>query len=125
VAQRHYSFIYPVLNELGGCLWYLLQHGQVHAAFDEPQDLQTAEQCLAVLERVYTSGTPPVTQTMREDAEVTLLVAAWFHSRPNELGRTLSPEVAKERLRAMCGGIGLPGLPQAKARKGLPRINLL
>ena len=37
---------------------------------------------------------------MREDVEMTLLVASWFRSRPDELQRTLSPEEVQERLRA-------------------------
>jgi excinuclease ABC subunit C len=102
VAQRHYSFIYPVPNQEGGCSWYLIQRGQVHAVIDEPRERRAAEECLALMERIYTSSTLPIAQAMYEDVEVTLLVAAWFHSRPHELQRTLLPESAEERLREVC-----------------------
>ena len=99
MAQRHYSFIYPAPNQEGGCSWYLIQRGQIHAVVDEPRDRRAAEECLALMGRIYTSSTPPVTQAMQDDVEVTLLVAAWFRSRPHELQRTLLPEEVKERLR--------------------------
>lgn len=99
IAQRHYHFVYPVASQQGGRLWYLVQRGQVHAALEEPRDPQAVQRCLALLERVFTSGRRSATQTMREDAEMTLLVATWFRSRPDELQRTLSPDAAKERLR--------------------------
>ncbi len=95
--QRHYNFIYAALGREGGCLWYFIRRSQVHLAIDEPQDRAAAEECLAAIERIYT---PPVNQAMREDVEMTLLVASWFRSRPDELQRTLSPEEVQERLRA-------------------------
>ena len=100
-AQRHYGFIYPVAGREGGCLWYLLRSGQVCRAADEPHDREAAEECLAAIERIYTGGTPPVNQVVREDVEMTLLIASWFRSRPDELQRTFSPEEAKERLEPM------------------------
>jgi len=41
---------------------------------------------------------------MRQDVEMTLLVAGWFRSRPNELQRTMPPEAAMEKLWAVCTG---------------------
>jgi excinuclease ABC subunit C len=98
-AQQHYSFVYPVPGREGGCLWYLVRRGQVCLAIDEPHDRETSEECLAAIERIYVGGAPPVTQATREDVEMTLLVASWFRSRPDELQRTLPPEEVRERLR--------------------------
>jgi excinuclease ABC subunit C len=100
-AQRHYSFIYSMAGREGCCLWYLIRSGQVCLAIDEPHLCEAAEECLAAIERIYAGRTPPVNQVMREDMEMTLLVASWFRSRPDELQRTLSPEEAKERLKPM------------------------
>ncbi len=100
-AQRHYSFIYPALSREGTCLWYFIRRGQVQLAIDEPHSRLAADECLAAIERIYTGGTPSVNQAMREDVEMTLLIASWFRSRPDELQRTLSPDEVKERLRAM------------------------
>jgi excinuclease ABC subunit C len=97
-AQRHYSFIYPIPSREGGYLWYFVRRGQVHLAIDEPHDRETAEDCLAAIERIYVGGTPSVNQALREDVEMTLLVASWFRSRPDELQRTLSPELVQGRL---------------------------
>ena len=98
-AKRRYSFIYPVPGREGGCLWYLVRRGQVCLAIDEPHDRETAGECLAAIERIYVRGTPPVNQATREDVEMTLLVASWFRSRPDELQRAFPPEEVKERLR--------------------------
>jgi hypothetical protein len=86
----------------------LIYRGQLLAAIEEPQDRQAAEECLAMLERTYPSRTPPVTQPMREDAEMMLLVAGWFRSHPEELERPVLPETAKEGLRTNCAGIRTP-----------------
>lgn len=113
VAQRHYSFIYPVPGHHGGCTWYLLRHGQVYAACAEPHDRQTAEACLAAMGRLYTAASP-ATQTPREDVDQTLLVAAWFRSQPDELQRMLSPEAARQKLQNLCGeGRPIRGLASA------------
>jgi len=108
VAQRHYSFIYPMPNQEGGCSWYLIRRGQVHAVVDEPRERRAAEECLGMMGRIYTSGTLPITQMMQEDVEVTFLVAAWFRSHPHELQRTILPEAAEERLREVGGQRLLP-----------------
>ena len=78
-------------------MWYFIRHGQVHLAIDEPHDRVAADECLAAIERIY----PSVNQAMREDVEMTLLIASWFRSHADELQRTLSPDEAKERLRIM------------------------
>jgi excinuclease ABC subunit C len=104
VAQRHYSFIYPMPNQEGGRSWYLIRCGHVNAVVDEPQERRAAEECLGMIGRIYTSGTLPVTQMMQEDMEVKFLVAAWFRSRPDELQHALLPEVAEAKLRQICGG---------------------
>jgi excinuclease UvrABC nuclease subunit len=98
-AQRHYSFIYPVHGGNGGCLWYFVHSGQVCQVVEQPLGFEAAEQCLAAIERIYRSRRATVDQAMREDAEVTLLVASWFRSRPEELQRTFSIQAAMERLR--------------------------
>lgn len=108
VAQRHYSFVYPVLNQQGRCSWYLIQRGQVRAVIAEPRERRAADECLALMERIYRSSTRSVTQAMQEDVEVTLVVAAWFRSRQHELQRRISPEAAEERLRRVCGRRRLP-----------------
>lgn len=108
MAQRHYSFVYPVFDQQGGCSWYLIQCGQVHAVIAEPRERLAAEECLALMERIYTSSTRAVTQAMQEDVEVTLLVAAWFRSHPHELQRTILPEAAEKRLREVGGRRLLP-----------------
>jgi len=79
----------------------LIRSGQVCLVIDEPHDCEAAEECLAAIGRIYTGGTPPVNQAMREDVEVTLLVAAWFRSHPDELQRTLSLDEVKDRLKPM------------------------
>ncbi len=102
-AERQYSFIYVVQSREGRRSWYLIQRGQIHAVIDEPRDRLPAEECLAMMERTYTGRTLPATGATREDAEMTLLVATWFASRPAELQHTLSPAAARERLRAAVG----------------------
>jgi excinuclease ABC subunit C len=103
-AQRQYCFLYPLQRGQGQSLWYVIHRGQVHAAIAEPRARETAEQCLALIERVYARSTSSVIQAMREDVEMTLLVAVWFRNHPDELQRTLSPEAAKERLQAIRAG---------------------
>ncbi len=98
-AQREYNFIYPMPSRDSGSTLYLICRGQVVAAVDEPRECQTADQCLAVIEEIYGSGKSLAAQTAREDVEITLLVAGWFRSRPNELRRTLQWEAVKEELR--------------------------
>jgi excinuclease ABC subunit C len=98
-AQRDYSFIYPVPNRSGGCVWYYIHCGQACFAIGEPKDREAVEECLSAIDRIYTSDT--VNQAIREDIETTFLVASWFRSRQDELQRTLSPETIKKQLRGM------------------------
>jgi len=102
VAQRDYSCIYPVPSRDGGCLWYFVRRGQVCLVIDEPRDREAAEGCLLAIERMYTGGSLPVNQAVREDVEMTLLIATWFRSRPDEIQQAIPPEKVKERLRAKC-----------------------
>jgi len=67
---------------------------------DEPRDRACADTCLVAIERIYKGGTPPVNHAMREDVEMTHLIASWFRSRPYELQRTILPEAIQARLRA-------------------------
>ena len=91
-AQRRYNFIYPVSGHQGGCSWYFIRRGQVCLAIDEPRNRRAARECLAAIARIYADDAPPAADAPREDVEMTLMVASWFRSRPEELQRTLSPE---------------------------------
>jgi excinuclease ABC subunit C len=101
-AQRNYNFVYPLQGIRRKSVWYVINRGQVVAAVFEPRTQKAAAQCMAVIERVYARSTPSILD-MQEDLEMTLLVARWFRSRPEELSRTLPPDIAKEKLRAMIG----------------------
>ncbi len=101
-AQREYSFVYPMPRRDGGYTWYFIRRGQAIAAIDEPVERQTAEQCLAMIEEHYGAGKSLASTAARDDVEMTLLVAGWFRSSPDELKRTLLPDKAKEKLRTIC-----------------------
>jgi excinuclease ABC subunit C len=101
-AQGHYNFIYPVPRRAGGDTWYLIRRGQTVAAIDEPVERRAAEHCLTAMEQVYGSGASLAQSAGREDVEMTMLVASWFRSRPEELKRTLLPARANKRLQAIC-----------------------
>jgi hypothetical protein len=79
-----------------GQTWYLIRHGQVLAAVDEPRESLAAVQCLDLVEQTYDCAPPT---GARDDVEMTLLVAGWFRSRPEELRSTMSPNAAREWLR--------------------------
>jgi excinuclease ABC subunit C len=100
-AQRHYNFIYPLQGNRQQSIWYVINRGQVHAAIFEPRTRKTAKQCLAIIEQIYARRTPSITETLREDVEMTFLVALWFRTRPKELKNTFSPDAAKDKLQAM------------------------
>jgi excinuclease ABC subunit C len=96
-ARRRYNFIYPAPGQHGRSLWYFIRRGQVQLVREAPQSREDCAQCLAALKRIYATGSVPLDQATREDAEMTLLVTGWFRSRPDELRRTLSPEAVASR----------------------------
>ncbi len=81
-AQRDYSFIYPLPNGTGGHTWYFIRAGDVVAAATERR------RALALIDEVY--GADGIVKP--DDVEVTLLVAGWFRSRPEEMLRTVLPK---------------------------------
>ncbi len=99
-ARREYSFIYPAPRREGGQTWYFIRRGEVLAAMEEPRGQREASRGLDLVEEIFANGKSSVASAMPDDVEMTLLVAGWFRSHPDELQRTMPPAAAKEKLSA-------------------------
>lgn len=97
-VRTGWRFVYPVAGYGGRELWFLIDGGQLAAAIRAPDGAEPAERCLGLLDTVYASGPRPVEPGRGEDADMLLLMSEWFRRYPGELGRTMAPDVASQRL---------------------------
>jgi hypothetical protein len=102
-VQNDNSFVYQMPRPDGEESWYLIRHGQVVAVIDEPRDGPAAKRCLNAVEQTYGCG--PLAG-MREDVEMTMLVAGRFRNYPDELRRAISPDASSDRLRTIGADAG-------------------
>jgi hypothetical protein len=106
-VRRTYSFVYPLPSYGKGESWHLIHRGQVMAAVPAPRGRRSAAECLRALDAVYCDGPRTLGQTSPEDPDLVLLVTQWFRARPEELARTLRPDLARQRCReAFAGSAG-------------------
>jgi excinuclease ABC subunit C len=92
-ASRH-SFVYVVRGHDDAEWWYLIHGGRVRAVVAAPHDETSRREAAQRLKAVYgqkaAAAFPPGTR----EIDGVLLVAAWFHRRPEEQRHTLEPAVA-------------------------------
>lgn len=87
VAQRDFSFIYPMKSHDGGERWYFINGGQVLAQCRAPACPATRDAARLILKSVITT---PTWGDRHDRADYLFLVAAWFHRHPDERERVLS-----------------------------------
>lgn len=95
-ARERFSFVYPLPDYDGGVRWYLVDRGHVQGAIRAPRGRRAARQCLRLLESVYAGENAGPARPPVEDPDVLLLVTGWFRRYPEELGRTIAPEDARQ-----------------------------
>lgn len=96
-VRQTYSFVYPIPSYARGESWYLIHRGQVVAVAPGPRGRRATNRCVQAVDAVYAQNPPTLSQTTPDDPELILLVSQWFRTHPDELGRTLSPEQAKNQ----------------------------
>jgi excinuclease ABC subunit C len=102
-AREQLSFVYKVRSYEEIDLWLLIHRGRAVKVIPAPRSDEQAKAALPVIESTYFGkGNRPVRQTRRHIDHV-LVVSGWFRRRPEELAKTMSPELAL----AMCGGPAL------------------
>ncbi len=96
-VERTYSFVYPLPSYGGGQTWYLIRRGQVIGTVPSPKTPPLARRAFDALDKAYFSPSRRAELTAADDPDVILLVSFWFRTHPDELRRTLAPEVARQR----------------------------
>jgi excinuclease ABC subunit C len=96
-VRQTYSFAYPLPSYRKGESWYLVHRGQVVSVVDPPRSRRASQRCLRTLDEVYHDGPRSLVQTTPDDHDIVLLVSLWFRSHPEELGRTIPPQHARDR----------------------------
>jgi excinuclease ABC subunit C len=91
-AQRQESFVYPVRQQVGTDIWYLIHQGRAVASVPAPTDKESGEIAAAVVRRAFQAGGTP--GEAPDEVDGVLLVAAWFKRYPHERERTLTPAAA-------------------------------
>ncbi|MCX7665006.1 MAG: GIY-YIG nuclease family protein [Gemmataceae bacterium] len=91
-ARRDNTFVYPLTNETGQTIWYLIERGRVRRACYEPQTELHKQKAQELLSEVY--GPKPKQLEGIGHADSVLLVAGWFKKRPEEKQKTLSVDQA-------------------------------
>jgi excinuclease ABC subunit C len=94
MIRREYSFIYPTRDHAGRAMWFFMRGAQVAAVTRAPRDRATAQRCERILAGVYDDRNAPA--DLPEKLDQTLIVAAWFRRRPDDLQSVLTPQAARK-----------------------------
>jgi excinuclease ABC subunit C len=94
------SLIYPVEGP-GGAWWYLIHGGRPLLALPAPKQAEEARRLGQTLDRIYRRSDHPALAESYEHVDGMLLVSAWFRKFPKERKKTLTPEEAMRRCKAM------------------------
>ncbi len=101
------SFIYPICDQAGGEIWYLIHQGRVTASRPAPL-AETASQTATLIRTTYRRRFPPRSALAGHEIDGVLLVAAWFRTHPEDRDRLLTPEQALARCKRAPATRGLP-----------------
>jgi excinuclease ABC subunit C len=99
-ARRRYTFVYPMPGYGGGESWCLVRGGHLIAACKAPRGRRSAQECLALVEGVYSANGRDGCDGRPEDLDMLQLVGSWFDEHPEEYRRTLAPDRAAAICRA-------------------------
>jgi excinuclease ABC subunit C len=92
-ARQSHSFVYPITDEDGHRLWYVIRRGQVQAVVSAPDDRRTRATARKALSDVFERAIGPSSH-LADQMDSILLVASWFRRRPDERTRLMFPDEA-------------------------------
>jgi len=99
-AQREMSFVYPLPSADGAATWHLIHGARVVACLPAPKDATSAAALLERLDATYRGPNSALLECY-EHADGMALTMGWFRKHPTEMARTLSPDDARTKCRAI------------------------
>jgi excinuclease ABC subunit C len=94
-VERTYSFVYPLPSYRSSETWYLIDRGQVVTSVAAPTSPRSSRRAMEAMDKTYPAGPLCVDHATPDDPDLILLVSLWFRAHPEELERTLPPDVAR------------------------------
>jgi excinuclease ABC subunit C len=91
-ALESLTFLYSVAGHDGDDRVYVVRRGTVRAVLPAPRTAAQRRKLARVAEEVYSFPENGGALVSKHQVDEILLIAHWFRTRPEELGRTLPPE---------------------------------
>jgi excinuclease ABC subunit C len=92
-ARAKMSFIYPVSDQSGGLLWYVIHGARIVKVLEVPRDSLGLKQAKASIRSIFASSNGELLES-HEHVDGMLLVMAWFRKYPDELKKIVTPQEA-------------------------------
>jgi excinuclease ABC subunit C len=95
-ARNEYTFVYPLADEDGQMLWYLVRRGRVRKVVSAPRDAVGRRAARNAIRAVFDDDVGEPSTLPIDQVDSILLVASWFRKHRDERARRVSPADALE-----------------------------